>query len=235
MRSLPNLYIVLQALFTSAQLYAQTKQASPHHMNRNTFSVNLNYIYNFSAYRSELSNTYLAGTPPNYNGTDTVYYEKHRNTGASTFGINIAYNKRLSKRTALSFGIGLNQKQQVTKYSVYNDRNSSKPDLLYTMVKDYALVFNISLNYYYQRFIFNAGNNFAYSIVQKSINTYEDNSQKYDRCTTIPVNFYFQESVSYQLIRNKNLYLKVSAEQSERFYKPYGYNNWFMLGGTYYF
>jgi hypothetical protein len=235
MRSFPNLYVVFQVLFTGTQLYAQTKQGTPHHMNHNNVSVNLNYIYNFSAYRSELSNTYLTGTSPNYSGTDTVYYEKHRNTNASTLGLNIAWNKRLSKRTALAFGTGFNQKQQITKYSVYNDRNMQKPDLVYTIVKDYALVLNIGFNYYYQRFIFNAGNNFAYSIVQKSVNTYEDNSQKNNRSTTGPVNLYFQESVSYQLIRNKNLYLKVSAEQSEDFYKPYGYNNWFMLGGAYYF
>lgn len=222
-------------LCSGALLNAQTHQV-PHHMNNNNFSINLNYIYNFSAYRSELTNTYETGRPsPNYSGTDTVYYEQHRNTGASTLGMNIAYNKRISKRNSLSLGVGMNQKQQVTKYSVYNDRNIKKPDLMYTIVKDYALVLNLGFNYYYKRFIFNIGNNVAYSVVQRSINTYEDHSQKNNRCNHVRVNVYLQESVSWQLIRNKNLYLKVSAEQSERFYKPYGYNNWLMLGGTYYF
>lgn len=235
MLSFPKLYAVLPALLLGSALKAQTNQSMPHHMNRNNFSINLNYIYNFSAYRSELTNTYLTGTSPNYTGTDTVYYEKHRNIGASTLGMNMTYHKRISNRNSLSIGLGIGQKQQVTKYSVYNDRNAKKPDLMYTIIKDYAVVLSLGFNYYYRRFIFNAGHNFAYSIVKKSVNTYDDRSQKNDRYQDVPVNVYFQESVSYQLIRNKNLYLKLSAEQSEKFYKPYGYNNWFMLGGTYYF
>jgi hypothetical protein len=233
MLSFPKPYLAFVVMLSAYKVTAQTRKDLPHHMNHNNFSVNLNYIYNFSAYRSELTNSYLSS--PNYASPDTVYYEKHRNLSASTLGLNVSYNKRLGGRTALLLGLGINQKQQVTKYSVYNDRNAQKPDLVYTIVKDYALVLNLGFNYYYKRFIFNAGNNFAYSIVQKSVNTYQDNSQKNTDRHSVPINIYFQESVSYQLIRNKNLYLKLSAEQTERFYKPYGYNNWFMLGGTYYF
>ncbi len=233
MRSLPGLYFILPVLLSASRFNAQTNQAVPHHMNHNNFSVNLNYIYNYCSYTNEISNLYIRST--NYAGPDSAYFEKHKNIGARTFGLSMSYNKRLSKRFSISLGLGISQKKRVTKFTLYEDRNPNKPDLTNIIYEEYALIAPVNMNFYYHRFILSAGQNFCYGMIQKNIHNYQDNSQKIMNDNYGRFRLYSQESVYFQMIPNKGLYIKVSAEQTNEFYQRYGYNNWFMLGGAYYF
>ncbi|MCC6181317.1 MAG: hypothetical protein IT237_05740 [Bacteroidia bacterium] len=232
-----KIHLISWGLFLVPNLYSQSKDTLPHPINTNRFSINAHYIYNFNSNKKEVSNNYPTGTPTNYSGAgiDSVYYEKHKYNDASSFGFNIAYNQRILKRVSISFGIGLNQKKEITKYIIFDDRSPSKSDLDNIIFTKYSIVNSVCLNYYYKRWIFGFGNSFAYNVSQKSINTYKDQSKKDYNYKYSPFNIYLNESISYQIINNKGLYLKLSVEQNSRFYYSYGYNNWFMVGVAYYF
>jgi hypothetical protein len=227
--------IVVLGSFLAPKLHAQLNDSSAYTMNKNTFTINLNYIYNFSSNRHEISNTYLTGTPTNYNGSgiDSVYYEKHKYIGTSSFGFNINYNKKVTKHTSLSLGLGINQKKETTKYSVFNDGNLNKPDLKETTFTRYSLLAPANFNYFYKRLSFSIGNSFYYNFYKKSIKTYQDLSNKKSHYDFSNFDIYMQESISYQLIKKSGLYLRLTLEQTEKFYKNYGYNNWFMIGIAY--
>ncbi len=233
MLRLSKSYVVFYTSCLVSVLNAQTDKPVAHHMNRNGFAVNLNYIYNHCSYTKEVSNWYVVQS--NYSGPDPAYFEMHKNSSARTFGLNTTYNKPIAKRVSISMGIGLNQKKQVTKFTFYEDRNPDKPDLTNVIYEEFAMIVPVNMNFYYRRFILSAGHNFYYKVSQKNTYNYQDNSQKRIDYNRHPFDVFFQESVSFQLIQNKNLYLKISAEQTDQFYYPQGYNNWFMLGGTYYF
>jgi hypothetical protein len=232
-----KLYLIGAGLLFVPNLYGQLNDSLTHPMNKNTFSINVNYIYNYSSNKNEQSNTYLTGTPFNYNptyGIDTVYFEKHKYIDASTYDLNLTYNKRITKKLSFTFGLGLNQKKQITKYTIFDDRNPNKSDLKNTTFTKYSIFIPLSINFYYKKWIFSFGNSYNYHVSREAINTYQDQSTKNYHYSYSAFNIYAHESVSYQILKNKGFYLKISAEQSGRFYRGYGYN-WFMIGASYYF
>lgn len=230
-----NFYLLSMGLFLVTNLYSQSYDSLSHKMNRNQFSVSANFIYNYNSNKNFNSIVYPLGKIPNSTSGDSVYFMKYKYIDTKTFGLNISYSKRITKNFSVSFGVGLNQKKEIKDYVTYIDSNNNKPDLIKHSLVQYSSFVPIRLNYFFKRFIFNFGNNFGFFVHSNESSIFQDNSKKTDTYNSFYIGTTFQESISFQLVKNKSLYLTISAEQTDEFYKSNGYNNWFMFGAAYYF
>lgn len=228
-------YLLSWGLILVPNLYSQSNDSLPHPMNNNKFSVTANFIYNYNPNKNINSITYPLGKIPNSTSGDSVYYMQYNYIDTKTFGLNISYNKRIAKKLAFSFGVGLNQKKEIKNYVTYIDSNNNKPDLLKNTLLKYSGFVPLGINYYFKRFIFSFGNNIGVFAYSNESAIFQDNSRKTYTYNSFFIRTTFQESISFQLVKNKYIYVNISAEQTGKFYKSDGYNNWFMFGAAYYF
>ncbi len=230
-----NIYLLSLGLFLVSNLYCQTSDSLFHQINKNRFSVSANFIYNYNSNKSLNSIIYPLGKIPNSTSGDSVYFMEYKYIDTKSFGLNISYSKRIAKNFSFSFGVGLNQKKEIKDYETYIDSNNYKPDLIKQRLVQYSSFVPIRLNYFFKRFIFIFGNNFGFFVYSNESAIFQDNSKKTDTYNSFYIGSTFQESISFQIVKNKSLYFTISAEQSDKFYKSDGYNNWFMFGAAYYF
>ncbi len=228
-------YLLSWGLISVPNLYCQSNDSLPHPINTNKFSVTANFIYNYNSNKNINSISYPLGKIPNSTSGDSVYYMQYKNIDTKSFGLNISYNKRIAKKLSFSFGVGLNQKKEIKNYVTYIDSNNNKPDLIKSTLIQYSGFVPLRVNYYFKRFIINFGNNFGFFAYSRESAIFQDNSRKMYTYNSFFIKTTFQESISFQLFKNKSLYVSISAEQTGKFYKSDGYNNWFMFGVAYYF
>lgn len=222
-------------IFISSYFYGQHRDSLSNSLNKNGFSVSANFVYNFCTSRKVESRAYPWGKIPNSTSGDSVYFMKYKYLDTKTFNVSLSYNKTIGKNLSFSFGIGIYQKKQIQKYYSYIDSNIYKPDIINNTYTKYSLFIPIRLSYNLNRLIISAGNNINYNFINQSVDKYDDNTKRINNYNYPQFNVYFQETIGYQLFKDKGLYATISAEQSGRFYWNYGYNNWFMFGINHYF
>lgn len=227
--------IFLMSLFFCTNMFGQKVDSSNNTINRNGFSININYVYNLCS--NKKSNTWIipSGKIANDNTGDSVYYMTFRNLDTKTFGINVFYNKTITQKLSFSIGVGFIQRKQTTKYDVYIDSNLNKPNKLFDKYTSNSIIIPLKMSYHKNRFCFSAGNNFGLYHFNKEVIYYENDFNRTFHTNGLLAALTHFETISYQLFKNKYFFIDLSAEQSYDFYKISGYNNWFMIGGTYLF
>ncbi len=227
--------IFLISLFFCSKIFGQKVDSSFNTINRDGFSINVNYIYNFCA--NKKPNTWILpnGKLANDNSGDSVYYMTFRNIDTKTFNINALYNKFIYKKISFSFGIGFMQRKTTTKYVTYIDSNIYKPNKLNYKHTSNSIIIPLRINYFKNRFCISFGNNIGIYHINNDIINYENSFKRSYHTNGFLSDITHIESVSYQIMKRKFVYINLCAEQSHEFYKKQGYNNWFMLGGTYLF
>lgn len=209
--------------------------SSKNTINRNGFSINVNYIYNFCS--NKKPNTWILpnGKLANDNSGDSVYYMTFRNIDTKTFGINVFYNKTITQKLSFSIGVGFIQRKKVTKYDEYIDSNINKPNKVFDKHISNSIIFPLKMNYYKNRFCISVGNNFGLYHFNKEVIKYENDFNRTYQSNGLLAEVTHLESISFQVFKNRFFFINLSAEQSYDFYEKNGYNNWFMIGGTYLF
>jgi hypothetical protein len=224
--------------------YSQNIDSLAHPMNKNGFSISVNFINNYYSGKQittfDQRNRSLFYNNSSLPGGDTAFYYQIKEVDTQTFGINASYNKRVSKKIGLSIGLGFYQKKRRSDYLNYIHKYSYLPDLKYSTETTNSIFIPLRLNYYYKRLVLGAGPNFNIILNTKNIDVYKDGSKvEYSNDNLNPqtreyIAFFLQETIAFQLIKKHGFYLHLSAEQNSHFYQS-GYNNWFMLGATYIF
>ncbi len=204
---------------------------------KNSIAIAIDYIYNLSSNKTKTTWTGLYGLYQNSNPDerDTVYSITYSYVDGSSFGVDIKYCKNISKRVIFDFGLGFKNKTQKLQYSQYLDNNAFKADKTHEMQTLNIIYLPLRMNFVFNRLLVSFGNNLNLTLFERNIWYYSDSSTKNKAYNNRSLNLTFQETIAYQLIKNKGLYIQLSFEQSERFYKKNGYNNWFMLGASYRF
>jgi len=235
--------VVFCALLNATQLNAQDSTITDKFIaNKKGFFVGGAYIYDYAKpVKSFLyENTY---TPfvSNTNPHDSIYRFMTRRASTSGFGFQAGYNKPFSKRMSFSFGLEIDQRKSKIEYVVYEDARLNSPDPVSYVVTRYSVVIPLRLNYYAGRFMISAGNNIGAGKYVSTLIRYDDGSQirkpyiQPQPLGTFYIELSLRETLSFQLLKNKNIYLQLSAEQYPVFYGDNIENLAFMAGGTYYF
>jgi hypothetical protein len=227
--------ILFMLVLSRSMAYSQRMDTATSVTNKSGFSLNAHFIYNL--YSNKRSNTWILpmGKIPNDNSGDSVHSMTVRYVDTKTFGVNVSYNKAITKKISFSFGAGFVQRKKLLRYDAYVDSNINKPDKLHEMHTFNSLIIPVKMSYFKGRFCFSVGNNIGLYQFNNHVTTYEKGSHRKFRSKTILPYVTHLESVSYELVKKRGIYINLSAEQAYDFYTKYGYKNWFILGGTYLF
>lgn len=224
------------SLFSVIQLHSQTADSKPDvSQNKKGFLAGAAAIYNYSKPSYRYFDIEPLGFFPNGSPHDSLYRFKSRNMSTVSFGIFAGYNKPFSKKFSFSCGLEMDQRKEQVKYLLYEDGKLGTPEPVSYTVTKYAFFVPLRINYYIGRFIISAGNNIGFEAENSIKTNYNDGSKTKTSRSTIDLDLHFRESLSFQLWKAKGLYLQVSAEQGENPVAKYGYNHFFMGGGSYYF
>jgi hypothetical protein len=218
-----------------SKAFCQHLNSLVHPMNKNSYSISGDFIYNYCTNKRLVTFEYPNGKIPNSNSDDSVYYYQFKPHDTKTFGFNFNFNRKVSKNFSIAYGIGFNFKKNLYKYTLYIDSNINKSDLKSRIINNYTLFVPIRISYYYKKFKFNVGNNLCFWVLGNEIELFQDKSKINYSKKSFLFYPYFNETISYQLFNKSNIYINLSAEQSLEFYENDGYNNWFLFGITYQF
>lgn len=217
---------------SEAQISGSQSTSNP---NRKGFLAGAAYICNYSGSKGYIiggSNSYFL---VNSNPEDSLYRFGVRNRSTGTFGVYAAYNKPFAKKWSFSIGLEVDQRKQLAEYFLYDNAKLNAPDPVSYQVTQYALFVPLRINYYTRRFIISVGNKAGFVSDVSTLTTYSDESKNNMSSHELYPLMNLRESLSYQLLKDKRIYLQLSAEQNREFYLRSGYNNFFLAGGACYF
>lgn len=227
--------IVNSCFLADGKLYSQSSDGLSFENNKNGLFVAANVIYNFTSSKDASVFEYPKGYNLNTQPPNKIFFTSSSEYDTQTFGLNVSYNLKIRKNISLSFGLGYKQYKRITKYSVYIDSNVNQPDLVSNINKLNIVFIPIKINYFYKKFIFSFGTNVYVWYNDKYTKYFEDKSKNVFKSKSFTFAARIEESISYKILKEKNLFIYLAAEQTSSFYKRYGYNNFFMLGASYYF
>ncbi len=214
---------------TSKRVYAQNNDSLIERLQKQSFIISSNGIYNYFTNKALVNVFNPSGRTPN--STQTVYYWQYKYSDTYTFDFNLQYNKFISRFFSVSTGVRLDQLKSVQKTYLFIDSSSSLPDLKKQTRNNYSISIPVSGNLYLKRFKFSLGLYAYFFTVSKTVNLDEyDVKRKYSKSYFYRPNFFVQESVAFKLYKNGGVYLQLGAFHSLNFNNNYGYNKFFTFG-----
>lgn len=229
------LLILMSLLFKGSLIFSQSVDTLFHPMNKKTFVISSHLVYNYYTNKSIQTFENPNGFIPNSTINDTIYYYKYKPQDTKTFDLSFIFNKPISNKFSFSFGLRFDQKKQDRKYITYIDSNSTRPDLTSKLNYYYSFSLPVNINYYYKRLKISGGNNLNIWSISKENYNYQNNNRLEYNDSFFNINIFFQETIAFQLFKSQDLYIQIAAEQSLKFYKKYGYYNFFKFGVSYQF